>query len=424
MITPLLFTTQERKVGQFIALTDCEVNENIDVFKDGDYYESVIVDVISYIAFRPVWKYVPTVAGRYKFRKSAGDEITDFSGEILVTSYAVPAPTINTNNGTVGVNLTISGVQATDIVKVYRSNTTGSVDTLTVTGTTITYAPPSPGTYTFKTIRGVEESAFSIEVVVVSATNQLADLAIGGLGQLFVNDSRDILGIASGATLVVRLNNLPTTINVDYQLTGINIKFLKAGDYKIWQTKASFVDSAKLAVSVAEGVKPNLPTPTLSGNAVTVGGTITVTNIAQFDSISLKKGQSTAVLAGDYSLLGGVITFLNVGSYRVYGHKLNYNDSELSSTIDVTDVSVPKTEKVLQIDMLNLCGSKITDLEFGMSTSQDVQPTTWYNPFETGVSNSIPYAKIKTVEDLSATSVIFARMKNEPLSVSVAVTIR
>lgn len=417
LIAPLLFTTTARKVGQFIALRDCQDGDDIEVFKDGQSLETVSSIALSYILFTPVFKYVPLSAGNYKFRRSLIGEVSDFSGEVRVDSFVIQPPTLSGITGTVGVNLTISTVQAGDYVKVYRSNTVGSVDTLTVLGTTIAYAPPAPGTYSFKVVRGVDESAFSSDVVVTSANNQLADIAITSIGQKYVNDSCEVTGVATGATLVIRFNNLPTTAGTEYEiLQNGYVKFLKAGDFQLWQTKPSYVDSAKITITIASGVKPNLPTPTLSSNNVLVNATVTITNYASYDSVELRKGQSGAVLGGDYTQLGAVITFKNIGVYRVKGYKFNYSDSELSAAIDVTDVGTTQTEKTIEIGFDDLGGSKITDLEFGFSDSAvagNPSPTLWYNAFESGVTANVPYVKIKTIENLTVASIVYSRVKNE-----------
>lgn len=413
IIAPLLFTTNTRKVGQFVALQDCQEGDDIEIFRNGASFITEDNISLSSILFTPVYKYFTTVAGTYKFRRIVGGEVSEFSSEILVEAFVVAAPTVSAITGTVGVNLTVSNLANGDILKVYRSNTVGSVDTLTISGTSVAYAPPSPGTYSFKIIRGLDESAFSVDVVVVSVVNQLADLAITGLGQIFVNDAREILGLASGATLVIRLNNLPTVAGTDYEtLSNGYLKFLKAGDFSIWQTKVSYVDSTKLLVNIAEGLKPNLPTPTLSSNNVLVNGTVTVTNYASYDNIELKKGLSTAVLGGDYTKVLGVITFLNVGTYRVFGYKLNHNNSDLSAAIDVTDIGTTNTEKTIEIGFDDLGGNKVTDLEFGFAEPL-ASPTTWYSAFENGVKDTIPYARIKTIQDLTITTLLFARVKNE-----------
>lgn len=418
IIAPLLFTTNTRKVGQFVALRDCLDGDNIDVFKNGEYLSTENSISLSFILNVAVYKYVPTVAGTYKFRRNVGGELSEFSNEILVEAFVVAAPTVSGITGNVGVNLTIFDLQAGDYLKVYRSNTVGSVDTLTVTGTSITYAPPVPGTYSFKTIRGLDESAFSVNVVVASVNNQLADLAITGIGQIFINDAREVLGVATDALLVIRLNNLPTVSGTDYEiLTNGYVKFLKAGDFQIWQTKPSYVDSEKLLINVAEGEKPNLPTPTLSSNNVLVNGTVTVTNYASYDNIELKKGLSTAVLGGDYAKVAGVITFLNVGTYRVFGYKLNHNNSELSGVIDVTDVGTTNTEKTIEIGFDDLAGSKVTDLEYGFALPL-ASPTTWYNAFETGMTGTTPWARIKTIENLTSNTLLFSRVKNEAGTIS------
>ena len=213
--------------------------------------------------------------------------------------------------GTVGVNLVLSGVLSGDSVKVYRSNTVGVVDTLAVTGTTVNYAPPSPGTYKFKTFRDLSQSAFSNNVAVTAASNQLGDLGLVGIGQIFINDSRQIDGLAIGATYAALLNDLATVVGTDYEILANGFfKFLKFGSYKIWQTKATFLDSMKLLVNVADGVKPNLPIPFLSGNAALVNGTITVENYTSYDSIEVKKGAALAVVGSDYTKVLGVVTFL------------------------------------------------------------------------------------------------------------------
>jgi hypothetical protein len=417
IIAPLLFTTTARKVGQFIALRDCDEGDDIEVFKDGISLTTVSSIALSYILFTPVFKYIPLSGGTYKFRRNVGGELSDFSSETNVEAFMIQAPGVSSITGTVGVNLTITNVQVGDNVKVYRSNTVGSVDTLTVLGTTINYAPPAPGTYSFKVVRGVDESAFSADVVVASANNQLAEIAITSIGQKYVNDSCEVTGVATGATLAIRFNNLPTTAGTEYEiLQNGYVKFLKAGDFQFWQTKPSYVDSAKITITIASGVKPSLPTPTLSSNNVLVNATVTITNYASYDSVELRKGQSGAVLGGDYTQIGAVVTFKNVGVYRVKGYKFNYNDSELSATIDVVDIGTTQTEKTIEIGFDDLGGNKIADLEFGFSDSAvagNASPITWYNAFESGVTANIPYVKIKTVENLTVASLVYSRVKNE-----------
>jgi len=255
---------------------------------------------------------------------------TGFAGPVVATT------------GTVGVNLVISNVQAGDSVKVSRSNTVGVVDTLSVTGTTVNYAPPSPGTYKFRTFRDLSQSAFSNDVVVVSASNQLGDLAITTIGQIFINDSRLIEGLATGATFAVQLNDLATVLGTDYQiLANGEFKFLKFGVYKIWQTKPDFIDSVKLAVNVADGIKPNLPIPLLSSIVALVNGTVTVENYTSYDNVEVKKGLALAVVGSDYTKVLGVITFLTIGSYRIFGYKLNHNNSQDSDIITITAVPLP-----------------------------------------------------------------------------------
>jgi hypothetical protein len=287
-------------------------------------------------------------------------------------SSGLTAPVVATT-GTVGVNLLISNVQSGDSLTVRRSNTVATVATLPVSGTTINYAPPSPGTYKFRVLRDGVLSPYSGDVIVTAASNQLGDLAIVGIGQIFVNDSRQIDGLASGANFSALRNDVVAVLGTDYEiLPDGQFKFLKFGDYKIWQTKPDFIDSIKLSVNVAEGVKPNLPIPLLSNNSAVVNGTVTVTNYTSYDNIEVKKGAGLAVVGSDYLKVLGVVTFLEIGSYKIFGYKLNYNNSQDSDAVVVS--LTPTALHIIDYDLGTFEGCSVAqaDIEFGSSATNDI----------------------------------------------------
>lgn len=295
-----------------------------------------------------------------------------------VANPTLTAPVVAAT-GTVGVNLVISNVEPGDSLTARRSNTLANVATLSVTGTTVNYAPPSPGTYKFRFLRNGVLSPFSQDVIVSAASNQLGDLSISSIGQIFVNDSRQIDGLASGATFSALLSDVVAVLGTDYEiLTNGDFKFLKIGDYKIWQTKPDFIDSIKLSVNVAEGVKPNLPTPLLSGNSAVVNGTIAVTNYTSYDNVEVKKGTALAVLGSDYTKILGVITFLTTGSYKVFGYKLNHNNSQDSDAVTVTAVVLPPVVKIIDYDLGTIvaCSVPPENIEFGSSATNNINSVT------------------------------------------------
>jgi hypothetical protein len=269
-------------------------------------------------------------------------------------SNGLTAPVVSATTLLNTDSLTVSGMQQGDIMHIYVNNIKQDSNNLVVSSTGLFVFPimtGREGVVHFNYTRSGLTSPNSQDVTVSVNAMQLGYLTVTSANpnqpNYYVGEAVDVTGITSGATLVIGKGSGAdaTTENTDYTKTtitgGFRITFLIAQIYQFYQTKATFLDGGKTAVTVG-AVREVLVKPIPSTLTRNVGETIVITNQSTvgYSNINvLKNGSIVIPSEGDYSLLGGIYTFLKAGSYTFVGQKSGFSDSEPSNAVVVATIA-------------------------------------------------------------------------------------
>lgn len=266
-----------------------------------------------------------------------------------VAGSGLVKPTVSATTLLNTSSLTVGGMQEGDIMHFFVNNVKQDNDDLVISVTGQLIFPNMTGyegLVHFNYTRAGLTSPNSDDVTVSANPNLLGYLTLTSVsGQVgyYVGESVDVTGIDSGATLVIGKgsNASATTVGTDYTITtisgGFRVTFLLAQIYQFYQTKPTFIDGGKTAVTIT-GTRVALAKPIPSTLSRYVNETVTITNQATvgYSNINVyKSGLLISAQDGDYSVLGGVYTFLRIGSYTFVGQKTDSADSEPSNAVVV-----------------------------------------------------------------------------------------
>jgi len=337
------------------------------------------------------WTYAATATGNYSFTQKTGTKKESGTNNAVYSVNTPPAipesamPTVTNWDRTV-MDSTTAGFTGNGvvnaIVSVFKDNNTTAIATTIVNINGVwNYHVTLAGTYFFsqKEDSKSQSQATTKFLVNPQVTPQLAQLDISGsgIGKLYVNDDRAILNMASEATLNISLNDVTGINNFDYQiLENGNLKFLKSGNYQIWQSKTNYTDSQKLPIQVVAEQKPTNPKPILSAYNANINDSVTVTNYSSYDNIDVFKNGIRADPNNDCAIVGSTITFKVLGSFQVIGYRVNYNNSVLSDAVTVSDAQPPTTGMRKFRGDANFCDVPQTDVQIGSGNTID-SVTNW-----------------------------------------------
>ena len=267
----------------------------------------------------------------------------------------LPAPSVNAITRTTTQQLTFSGMQLGDVLKLYVLELIGSQ--ATPDGKVSEWNIPASGSYApfigsfggltlkGKYSRNGADSPFSSQVSVTQDATQLAQMtftkfitgsSVEGL-IIVTGDKVDVTNIVAGAELKIYLGTSTAlaTEGTHYAkaaiANGFRITFLLLGVFNFVQSKTGNTDSGNKYITC----EALLPKPILSAYVRTVGESVTVMNQNNgFDSMLVKVG---GILATDldFSLAIGNYTFLTAGNFTLIGQKAGYPDSVESDEVMV-----------------------------------------------------------------------------------------